>query len=337
MARASGDYLATDSRAEPHGDYFHVGSDEPHASRRVQILKAHPEITKLYGPDIRTALCCVVIVATQVAAAYTLRSSPWISILFWAYCLGGVMNHSATLAMHEISHNLAFSSPLLNQMCGFFVNLPLAIPSCVTFKRYHLDHHMYQGSVGVDTDIPSKIETQLVTNSVGKAIFCFLQPAFYALRPLLIKPKPRTNDEYINIAVQLLFDQAIYRFFGGKALAYLLLSSLFGLGFHPMAGHFISEHYVMITGYETYSYYGPLNWVSFFVGYHNEHHDFPRVSGWNLHKIRAIAHEFYEDLPHHSSWARVIWLYISDPKVGPFARIMRNSGERALAGEDKLE
>ena len=74
---------------------------------------------------------------------------------------------------------------------------------------------------------------------------------------------------------------------------------------------------------ETCSYYGPLNWVTFNVGYHVEHHDFPSIPGSRLPLLSKIAPEYYMNLNYHTSWTNVLWRYITDPKVGPSARVRR--------------
>ena len=66
------------------------------------------------------------------------------------------------------------------------------------------------------------------------------QPFFYALRPLFTNPKVPLKLEYVNTVIQLTFNYLVFDYFGGKVLFYLLGGSLMAMGFHPVAGHFIS-------------------------------------------------------------------------------------------------
>jgi len=234
--------------------------------------------------------------------------------------------------MHEISHNLGFAKPVHNRLLGVYANLATVIPHFSMFQKYHMEHHQYQGVDGIDSDIPSVWEGKVFTNSFMKVLWVFLQPAFYITRPLCMKPKNPGFWEMVNWMAVILVDIAVYQTIGGKSLMYLFLSIYLGCGIHPVAGHFIAEHYVFVKGQETYSYYGPLNLVCFNVGYHNEHHDFPRVPGYRLPELRAICPEYYDSLPSYNSWSKVIWDYITDPAVGPYSRVMRKSN-RAVKDE----
>lgn len=305
--------------------YYWSKDKEPHGERARSILKKYPEVKKLMGPCWRTKWQVLATVLLQVGIAYYVQDASWTVFLFLAYVVGGTLNQSMLLAVHELSHNLAFKTQSYNRYLALFANLVIGIPEAVTFKRYHLEHHKYQGEDHVDVDIPTDFEASFFRTPLRKACFLLLQSFFYGLRPLLMQPKKPGMWEFINIGLCVAFDVAIFYFFGGWSLVYLLAGTLLGMGIHPVAGHFISEHYVFNPGYETYSYYGPLNYVTFNVGYHNEHHDFPNIPGSRLAQLRAMAPEFYDSIPVCSSWCMVLYNFIFDPKITGFSRIKRST------------
>lgn len=120
-------------------DFFWTYTEEPHRTRRQAIIKAHPEITKLCGPEPLTKYVVAGVVSIQVLAAYLLRDTPFFSwkFLATAYILGATANQNLFLAIHEISHNLAFRSPFANRLLAIFANLPIGIPYSASFRVRH--------------------------------------------------------------------------------------------------------------------------------------------------------------------------------------------------------
>jgi len=116
----------------------------------------------------------------------------------------------------------------------------------------------------------------------------------------------------------------MWYFWGFKPFVYLLLCVVVAGGLHPCAGHFLSEHYNFTnTRQETFSYYGVLNKLTWNVGYHNEHHDFPCIPGSSLPVVKKIAPEFYSNLKTCDSWTLTIYNYKTDSRMGPFCRVKR--------------
>jgi len=306
-----------------HSNFYWEDGVEPHVDRRAKIVAKYPQVKKLFGHNDGTLIVVVMTILLQIGSIHVLQGSPWYVWLYCCYTISGCVNHMMTLAMHELSHNLGAKKMIYNRIWAIIANLPMGIPAAASFRRYHLEHHKYQGEDDLDVDIPADIEGWFFITSPRKVLWCVLQPAFYSLRPLFVSPKQPSSWEYINIASCVLFDAIIFYFFGLQGLCYLVFGTLLGMGLHPVAGHFIAEHYVMHEGQETYSYYGPLNWLAFNVGYHNEHHDFPFVSGKNLPKVRQLAPDFYDDIPHYHSWIKVIYDYIMDVKISPYSRTRR--------------
>jgi len=52
---------------------------------------------------------------------------------------------------------------------------------------------------------------------------------------------------------------------------------------------------------------------------------FPKHFSCLISEVRKIAPEYYNTLPHHNSWTKVLYDFITDPAIGPYARVVRES------------
>ena len=312
-------------------DFLWSMTDEPHASRRKHLIEEHgDEVRECMGYEWRTKYVVVVLVTIQLYLAYVFREDElWGGTpLFYAtaYFIGAPIVQALFLAVHEISHNLAFKKYSHNKLFGLFANIPSVLPFFIAFKHYHQEHHKYQGVDGVDTDLPTAFEARLLSNLPGKLFFMFNQTWFYAFRPLFVRPQPFTPWHGLNAFIQISFVAVTVQFFGWGPILYLSLCAYFSGGLHPLASHFIAEHYVFAENVETTSYYGWMNNITWNVGYHNEHHDFPTVPWSKLPKLSKIGN-YKDTLPYHESWIKVLWTFVFDNHVGFFNRIKRKGEE----------
>ena len=304
---------------------FHwTESADVHSVRRKEVAEKFPEISRLSGYDHRQAIFCGVTVLIQIGMAWIVSEASWFHTMVLSYVISGTLNHSIMLALHELCHDNFFQSGTSNRAFSILANLPLGIPTAATFRRYHLLHHSNLGVHMVDMDLPTEWEASFFNNAFGRLIWLLLQPLFYALRPVLLKPLRITYWEVINWVAQLMFNLIILTTLGGKAMAYLLLGTVLGTGLHPMSGHFL-EHLEVVDGQETYSYYGFWNLLTYNVGYHNEHHDFPSVPGSRLPELKDIAMDTYSKLPSHSSWCLLLWDFVVGGRSNLFCRFKRSS------------
>lgn len=302
---------------------------EPHRIRRRALLRSHPELKQLAGYSWLTAgvMLCIVAAQLGIAAALAHHSSElfrsWGVLVVVAFIVGGTLNHWVGMGIHEASHNLVAPTPLLSRLVAILGNTPIVIPVAMSFRRYHLAHHSHLGVVGKDNDLAGSFEVEWMgRGKLTKLLWLITYPIFAVGARGFLRSLDRW--ELANAIYTLITNAVIIYFFGWHGFAYLALSTYFGYCLlHPVAAHFIHEHYVWEPGQETYSYYGPLNWVNFNVGYHAEHHDLMWVPCWALPQVKACAPEFYDHLSSANSWAGLLVRFVADDSIGHDARIVR--------------
>lgn len=284
-----------------------------------------------------------------------------------AYVVGATATQNIFLAIHELSHNLGFKKTVHNKLFAIFTNTPIGIPYSASFTPYHQLHHKFLGDEIYDTDIPTRFEAIILSNILGKSFFATFQIFFYAFRPMFVTTIEFTYIHLLNVLYQLIFDYIWVHNFGWYAYFYFLMSAFLAGSLHPCSGHFIAEHYFLsledaIVGgknvlkltpaestpvystdestvsredvvfkekyaLETYSYYGILNFFTWNVGLHNEHHDFPFVAWSKLWELNRLCPEFYDSLPQHTSWCKVLYDFILRDDVVLYNRVKRVNKE----------
>jgi sphingolipid delta-4 desaturase len=304
---------------------------EPHAIRRAVILKETPEIRALYGWDRGTIPSMVLAVVGQLTLAWAVQTQlDWnepFQAGFVAFALaalvGAVLSHLSSMFIHEAAHDNCAPTPAENRFWAFVANTSQVVPGAMTFRKYHLRHHGHLGTLGVDADLPADWDVgRLAPTPVVKGLWVLFLFGFWVARGWE-RRTPLTRDELLNGVWMLAVNAAILAWIGPIALGWLLLSTLIGHSAHPVAAHFIHEHYVFADGQETFSYYGLLNRVTYNVGYHVEHHDFPKVPGRRLPQVKALASRHYDGLVSHRSWTCVLADFVLSARMGWTRRIVR--------------
>ncbi|MGB0453495.1 MAG: fatty acid desaturase [Bacteriovoracaceae bacterium] len=336
------DYTISQSKPNPEDNFEYFASENPHPARAREMIKKYPELKKYMGHYPKTALIALAIFTAQVGLGvfFATDNVSWLYILATAYLFGAFLHHCLFVIIHEAAHNLIFKPAWANKAAGIFCDFCQAVPTSISFRFYHLIHHSNMGEYDLDADLSHDKEAKLIGNSFPKKILWFL--FFFvveALRPLRLKRKQPIDVWFVaSIVLVIAFNVSLGYFIGAKAISYLLLSTLFSVGLHPVGARWIQEHYILREGQQTYSYYGPLNKLALNVGYHNEHHDFFRIPWVHLPKITETAPEYYKSLLAYRSWSKLLWRFLTDKDLSLYSRvIVKKSRAGQKASQEKQE
>lgn len=240
-----------------------------HEKRGDQMRKLYGDkIKKLEGNQPITLLYFIVHAAlhwsSAVAIARYFGSNYWPVVLL-GWWLGGFFAVAAGLGMHEAAHQLVLKGRWPSMIAGLFGQLPLFLPAYKTFQFYHLPHHSYctinadeqnrnevrndpQMRPVFDCDLPTDFEAWLFSsNPFGRLGFLFCQVLLYAIRPMVLSPKPFFIEDLIGAITQSMYVGSAFYYGGSGAVLYMFCAVFLGSGLHVSAIHFVAEHYLLTS------------------------------------------------------------------------------------------
>ena len=275
----------------------------------------------------------MVLVSAQCAVAVVSADQRWFVWFATAYLVGATIDHALWVLIHECSHNLVFRARWANRVLAIVANIPMVVPGAISFIKYHLLHHRHLGEIEMDAGVPSPGEAELIGRSAArKTMWLSAYALVQSVRPKRLTSVPMLDRwTVLNTVVECVAIVGLVRFAGLAPLKYLVTSTVFAIGLHPLGGRWIQEHFAIAEGQETYSYYGILNKVAFNAGYHVEHHDLITVPWSRLPEIRRTAPEFYDGLQSYRSWTALIARFVFDRQLTLFNYIVRPRREASAS------
>ena len=288
-----------------------------HSNRARELREKFPELKRIPRHAPETFVLVLAVVGLQIALAKLASGIAWPWLLLLAYCVGSFVSHALLILIHEGTHDHIFSSKNANILAAIVANLPLILPVAISLRYYHLFHHSHLNDVRYDGDSPSPGEVRWVGNSTGRKLIWLAVFPFVMMnrsRRLGLVKVPRAW-RIVNLFVEAIALAVMIPTLGGKGIAFLGLSLYLGTTLHPLGARWLQDHFVVVPGQTTNSYYGAINWVAFNIGYHNEHHDFPAAPWKYMPRIRRTCREVYGKLYTHPSWTGLLYQFLCDRRA----------------------
>lgn len=311
-----------------------------HNELRRRVLAAHPDVALLVGPDWRTAIAAIGLLAVYWTTAWAVSKTTWWIVFLAAFFVGQTIYHSASVLVHESAHRLVFRGP--KARVAFDLLLETILTSFgvqLIYQHNHItSHHAHLGDYERDYEHE---DAYVVANrrvlrarhpvlyrllSIGILIFhllpfaivtdtVFLPPLFGQLVGMPGRDKARntgaTRPSRAELWLFFLYSIAVniglYLAFGFLGWLFhiwslSLLSSRWGAS---IRGQILSEHYGEDTEHPTRSTYWWGNRLFFNMGYHVEHHSFSNIPWMKLPKLKSLAPEFFDaenELNYYEFW-----------------------------------
>jgi sphingolipid delta-4 desaturase len=147
-----------------------------HRDRARAILRAHPEVRKLFGHSPASAIFCLLCSGAQLALAATSAHAPLWAVIALAWVFGSMLNVCLFQLAHECNHNLIFKKTFANRVMFTITSLPMFLSGHHTWWAEHLTHH---SDMGAKKDFITRRRTFFLTSRI-------LSPMFFPYSLLMI-------------------------------------------------------------------------------------------------------------------------------------------------------